>query len=581
MTTTYAGGDYSTSQTFNWTIQPVVNGVPTLAAVGDQSSVAGTQVSLQLSASESDEDFLSYSATNLPDGLSIDPDLGVITGIPAEDAIQTEPYLVTVTADDGNGGTATQTFNWTVTDSSFTLNGLPIGQTEGAGVQTFDVATFYDPDTNRGPGDYAATIDWGDGQTSPGTVDGTAGEYTVSGDHVYLHPGSFTLQVSVTDPAGATVTSTATAAVASAPLTATGNLVDGALAGSAATLTVATFTDPNGYDAAGSYTATITWGDGQSDAGVIDGADGEFRVTGSHTYAADGTYTVNVTMSDADGTTATTSQVTAGDLYAGVTQTMTVASFTDPNSSYTASSFTATITWGDGVLTSTAGTVTQVGSTFYVTGMYPYGSAGVDTVQVTVKDPYGNAITASDVVHVAPAPDVGFGGAVDAMDGYVMGGPLAVFAAPQGYGTSGSYTATASWGDGTTSAVTLNNIGGILEATGSHFYASMGTYAVMVRLVNPAGQLAGAAVAMADVLGQIKSTYIDAVVQPTKNPRLPSDQQPAPQALDFYSGTALRASGKNDCLAREQLLGDWAIVPGRRRSTCNERVGHRRLVGTA
>ncbi len=43
----------------------------------------------------------------------------------------------------------------------------------------------------------------------------------------------------------------------------------------------------------------------------------------------------------------------------------------------------------------------------------------------------------------------------------------------------------------------------------------------------------------------------------------------------------LRASGKNDCLAREQLLGDWAIVPGRRRSTCNERVGHRRLVGTA
>lgn len=62
VTTTYAGGDYSTSQTFNWTIQPVVNGVPTLAAVGDQSSVAGTQVSLQLSASESDEDFLSYSA---------------------------------------------------------------------------------------------------------------------------------------------------------------------------------------------------------------------------------------------------------------------------------------------------------------------------------------------------------------------------------------------------------------------------------------------------------------------------------------------------------------------------------------
>ena len=236
-------------------------------------------------------------------------------------------------------------------------------------MQTFNVATFYDPDTNQGPGDYSATINWGDGQSSAGTLSGAAGEYTVSGDHVYLHPGSFTVGVSVTDPAGATVSSTATASVASATLTATGGLVDGTLAGSATNFTVATFTDANGYDAAGSYTATISWGDGQSGAGVVTGADGVFQVAGVHTYSTDGTYSVGVTVSDADGTTATTtSQVTAGDLYAGVTQTLTVASFTDPSTYYTASSFNTTINWGDGS-SSTGGFVTKAGAELHRGGV--------------------------------------------------------------------------------------------------------------------------------------------------------------------------------------------------------------------
>ena len=319
-------------------------------------------------------------------------------------------------------------------------------------------------------------------------MDGTAGEYTVSGDHVYLHPGSFTVGVSVTDPAGTTVSSTATATVASAPLTATGTFVDGTLPGSATTFTVATFTDPNGYDGASSYTATITWGDGQSGAGVVTGADGVFQVAGVHAYASDGTYTVGVMVSDADGTTATTtSQVTAGDLYAGVTQTLTVASFTDPNSYYTPSNFQATINWGDG--TSMTGMVTKTGANYTVAGLHAYAAVGVYTMQVTVKDPMGNAITAYDVVHVAPASETFYAGAVDAgVYGNMPNSPLALFAVPQGYGSSGPYTATAAWGDGTTSAVTLQNFGGILEATGSHAYASLGLYAANVRLINPAGR---------------------------------------------------------------------------------------------
>ena len=405
VTTTY-GRQYSTSQSFNWTIHPAANGAPTLAAPANQTTVAGTQVSLNLSAGDNDEDVLTYSATGLPDGLSIDPNLGVISGVPAEDAIQSAPYNVTVTADDGDGATASQTFQWTVADSAFTLNGMPMSQTEGAGVQTFDVATFYDPDTNREPSDYTATIQWGDGQSSSGTVDGMAGENTVSGDHVYLHPGNYTVQVSVTDPAGTTVSSTATAAVAIAPLTATGNFLDGALAGSSATLTVATFTDGNTYDAAANYTATISWGDGATSAGVVSGADGEFTVGGTHNYQHDGTYTVGVTVTDADETTTattTTSTVTAGDLYAGVNQTLTVASFTGGYPNEPASSFTATINWGDGS-GATGAMVMQSGGNFNVAAAHAYGAAGVYTIQATVTDGMGRTITASDVVAVAPAP---------------------------------------------------------------------------------------------------------------------------------------------------------------------------------
>src|SRR5688500_11611854 len=58
-------------------------------------------------------------------------------------------------------------------------------------------------------------------------------------------------------------------------------------------------------------------------------------------------------------------------------------------------------------------------------------------------------------------------------------------------------------------------------------------------------------------------------------------QADAVRGLCLRGPGALRASGKNDCLAREQLLGDWGTVFGHRRSTRHETVGHRRLVGTA
>jgi len=57
-----------------------------------------------------DGDVLTYSAAGLPEGLSIDPATGLISGRVALDASRHGPYRVVVAADDGQGGVARTAF---------------------------------------------------------------------------------------------------------------------------------------------------------------------------------------------------------------------------------------------------------------------------------------------------------------------------------------------------------------------------------------------------------------------------------------------------------------------------------------
>ena len=72
----------------------------------------GTPVVLPLVASDPDGDGLTYGATGLPPGLSVNAQTGVISGMltAASDGV----FTVTVTASDG-AQTTSQTFTWTVT----------------------------------------------------------------------------------------------------------------------------------------------------------------------------------------------------------------------------------------------------------------------------------------------------------------------------------------------------------------------------------------------------------------------------------------------------------------------------------
>ena len=52
---------------------------------------------------------------------------------------------------------------------------FPRGPAAGEAIHhAFEKATFTDPDLDSGPADYAATVTWGDGGSSPGNIEQTA-----------------------------------------------------------------------------------------------------------------------------------------------------------------------------------------------------------------------------------------------------------------------------------------------------------------------------------------------------------------------------------------------------------------------
>ena len=82
---------------------------------GNQTSTVGTAVSVQIRATDSGSgQTLTYSATGLPTGLSINSSTGLISGTPTT-AVNAS---VTVTVRDGTGASGTAAFSWTVSGSS-------------------------------------------------------------------------------------------------------------------------------------------------------------------------------------------------------------------------------------------------------------------------------------------------------------------------------------------------------------------------------------------------------------------------------------------------------------------------------
>jgi hypothetical protein len=79
------------------------------------------------------------------------------------------------------------------------------------------VATFLDNNTVDPASDFAATIDWGDGSTSAGTVTGAMAYFSANGSHTYASPGTFAVDVTVRTHLGQAIDVFSTAHVAAPP----------------------------------------------------------------------------------------------------------------------------------------------------------------------------------------------------------------------------------------------------------------------------------------------------------------------------------------------------------------------------
>ncbi|MBM9519965.1 VCBS domain-containing protein, partial [Desulforhopalus vacuolatus] len=114
-----------------------INDAPTTTGISTQNSTDGEVVSFDTSSLFDDvdtTDSLDYTATGLPDGLTIDLDSGIISGTVDNSASVTGTYLVTVVATDESGVHVDAPFLWKVTNVAPVADNDTVDVTEDAGV---------------------------------------------------------------------------------------------------------------------------------------------------------------------------------------------------------------------------------------------------------------------------------------------------------------------------------------------------------------------------------------------------------------------------------------------------------------
>jgi hypothetical protein len=228
-----------------------------------------------------------------------------------------------------SGGTSIGTYNW---DVSYSGNANNIGSTNVAEQVTVSPAT---PTLSTTPSPATVTLgstpvkltdtaDLENGFNPTGTITFLlvrlgggvldSETETVTGNGIYTTPTGFTLPTNAATGAyqweviyGGDSNNTGIAEIADPTerVTVQSNIITPVLFALnaateetpiAANTTVATFSDANIADTAGSLTATIDWGDGTTTSGTVVGSFGLFAVDGGHTYRVEGNFHATATL---------------------------------------------------------------------------------------------------------------------------------------------------------------------------------------------------------------------------------------------------------------------------------------------
>ncbi len=306
---------------------------------------------------------------------------------------------------------------FTFTKSLFTINA--------------DASTSNDPD-----GTIASYAwQWGDSTTGTG----------VTAAHTYAGPGAYTVNLTVTDNRGATGLNQQLASflVPTAAFTAT-------RAGYRIDVNASASADSDGTIVSYAW----AWGDG-----TPNGA----GVTANHTYAADGDYTVGLTVTDNDGLTGSASQLlrfhrpTAS--FTATPDNLTASVDASASSDVDGTIVSYDWEWGDGTPNGTG-----------VTASHTYATKGTFAINLTVTDNDGLTGRATRTLAVSARPIASFNVTVVGLTADVDGSAS--------YDPDGTVVSWAwEWGDSTTGA----------GVTASHTYAAAGTYAVNLTVTDNDG----------------------------------------------------------------------------------------------
>ena len=158
-------------RTFTWTVsRGATNHPPSLVNPGDRLNGYDDLIVLQLQGSDPDGDGLTYSASGLPAGLEIDPARGLVRGVyyTYPGGPPTASHYVTVTASDGQGGSASQTFLWNFSAGSTAAAAMPAGLAAMAMDQASALDAPSHPTAAGRDDDFDTTLFWQNVETYPG-----------------------------------------------------------------------------------------------------------------------------------------------------------------------------------------------------------------------------------------------------------------------------------------------------------------------------------------------------------------------------------------------------------------------------
>jgi PKD repeat protein len=391
-------------------------------------------------------------------------------------------YPVTLTLHDDDLGSDVRTATVVVNSPPTADAGGPYAGLEGAPLALAGTATDADGDP--------VTITWAFSvAAAPGTVCSPIGAGTLTPTLICNDDAVVTATMTAFDGVNAPVSDTTTIAVGNAaPLV-------GAAVPSAETVPTSTevsiglaWSDDGTND---THSATIDWGDGAVEPGIVGGSATSGTVSGSHAYATSGSYTVTVTVTDDDGaaTIVTTSvlvngapTVGAGGPYSGVegAAVALVGTAADPDAD------TLLVSWTSNVVASDVGTTCALAGADTLTPSLTCDDDATVDVTLTVADGVNPTVvdTASVVIENA---DPAVGAPVAVPNPAPLGTPITLFTGFTDPGVNDVHSATIDWDDGAVGAGSVSESSGTGNVNGSHTYSTPGTYTVSVSVSDTDG----------------------------------------------------------------------------------------------